>query len=85
MTYLSTTEVAAIEGCTTRYVRQLAQRGKIDCIYADEAANNRVEYRFPLTALSEKEQLCYENRRRKELGLSLSPRRKKQPPPTRSR
>ena len=69
MTYLSTAEVAEIKGCTPRYVRQLAQKGKIDYITADEAANNRTEYRVPLSALSEREQLKWEEQQRRKLGL----------------
>ena len=75
MTYLSTAEVAEIKGCTQRYVRKLAQKGKNDYITAHEeatkrlAANNRTEYRVPLSALSESEQIAYENKQRRSLGL----------------
>lgn len=69
MTYLSTAEVAEVKGFTPQYIRRLCQNGKIDCITADEAANNRIEYRVPLSALTESEQIAYENRQRRSLGL----------------
>ncbi len=77
MTYLSTAEVAELKGCTPRYVRQLAQSGKIDCVTTEAAANNRTEYRVPLSALSEREQIAYENKQRRSLGLETVPVPKK--------
>lgn len=73
MTYLSTAEVADIKGCTLRYVQQLAKTGKLRCETIETAANNRLEYRVPLSALSEREQLAYENRQRRKLGLEPVP------------
>ena len=81
MTYLSTAEVADVKGCTPQYVRRLCQVGKIEVVHKESAANNRTEYLVPLSALSEKEQLCYENRRRKELGLAPLPAPKKESKP----
>lgn len=80
MTYLSTAEVAEIKGCTPQYVRRLAQHGKIEHMTVAAAGNNRTEYCFPLSALSEREQLSYENRRRRELGLSPLPEKKNPEP-----
>ncbi len=69
MIYLSTAEIAEIKGCSLRYVQQMLKDGKIDCITADKATNNRTEYRIPLTALSEHERIAYENKQRRSLGL----------------
>ncbi|MDE7362861.1 MAG: MerR family transcriptional regulator, partial [Oscillospiraceae bacterium] len=73
MTYLTTAEVAELKGCTARYVRQLAQSGKLEHMEKDSAANNRTEYVFPLAALPEKLQIKYENKKRCELGLEPMP------------
>lgn len=73
MTYLTTAQVAELKGCTARYIRQLAQSGKLEHIEKDNAANNRIEYVFPLTALPEKLQLKWENKQRGELGLEPVP------------
>lgn len=69
MTYLSTAEVAEIKGYTPQYIRRMCQKGEITCETADKAANNRIEYRVPLSALSESEQIAYENKQRHSLGL----------------
>ena len=69
MTYLSTAEVAEIKGCSLRYVQQLVQNGKLIGETKDNAANNRIEYQVPLTALSEREQLKWEEHQRQKLGL----------------
>lgn len=69
MTYLSTAEVAEVKGCSLRHVQQLVKSGRMDCITADKAANNRTEYRVPLSALTESEQIAYENKQRRSLGL----------------
>lgn len=69
MTYLSTAEVAEIKGCTPQYVRRLVQNGKLMGETKDNAANNRIEYQVPLTALSEREQLKWEAQQRQKLGL----------------
>lgn len=73
MEYLTTAEVAELKGCTARYVRQLAQNGKLEHMEKDSAANNRTEYVFPLAALPEKLQIKYENKKRGELGLEPVP------------
>ena len=69
MTYLTTAEVAELKGCTPQYVRRLCQNGSIESITSDISANNRTEYRVPLTALSEKLQLKWEEQQRRKLGL----------------
>lgn len=73
MEYLTTAQVAELKGCTARYVRQLAQNGKLEHIERDSTANNRIEYVFPLSSLPEKLQIKWENRKRSELGLEPVP------------
>lgn len=73
MEYLTTAQVAELKGCTARYVRQLAQNGKLEHIEKDGAANNRTEYVFPLASLPEKLQIKWENKQRGELGLEPVP------------
>ena len=69
MTYLSTAEVAEIKGCSLQYVQKCAKDGKISAEVKDTAANNRIEYQVPLSALSEREQLKWEAQQRQKLGL----------------
>ncbi len=73
MEYLTTAQVAELKGCSIRYVQQLAQTGKLEHVEKDNAANNRVEYVFPITALPEKLQIKWENKQRNELGLEPIP------------
>ncbi len=73
MEYLSTAQVAELKGCTARYIRQLAQSGKLEHIEKDNAANNRTEYIFPITALPEKLRIKYENKKRSALGREPFP------------
>ena len=73
MEYLTTAQVAELKGCTARYVRQLAQNGKLEHIEKDDAANNRTEYVFPLASLPEKLQIKWENKQRGKLGLEPVP------------
>ena len=68
MTYLTTAEVAELKGCSPRYVRQLVQNDVLEHIEKEDAANNRIEYLVPLTALTEKQQIKWENKKRSELG-----------------
>ena len=73
MTYLTTAEVAELKGCSPRYVRQLVQNDVLEHIEKEDAANNRIEYLVPLTALTEKQQIKWENKKRSELGLEPVP------------
>ena len=73
MNYLTTAQVAEVKGCSPRYVRQLAQNGKLEHIEKEQAANNRCEYLFPLSALTEREQIRWENQQRNKLGLEPVP------------
>ena len=73
MTYLTTAQVAELKGCSLRYVQQLARNGKLEHIEKDNAANNRMEYVFPLSALPEKLRIKWENKQRSELGLEPVP------------
>lgn len=69
MTYLTTAEVAELKGCSLQYVQKCIKEGKIEASVRENAANNRTEYRVPLTALTEKQQIKWENKKRSELGL----------------
>lgn len=73
MEYLTTAQVAELKGCSLRYVQQLAQSGKLEHIEKDNAANNRIEYVFPLASLPEKLQIKWENKQRGKLGLEPVP------------
>lgn len=77
MTYLSTAEVAEVKGCSLQYIQKCVKDGKIKAETKVNAANNRTEYRVPLSALSEREQIAYENKQRRSLGLELVPAPKK--------
>ena len=68
-TYLTTAEVAELKGCSLRYVQQLVHQGKLEHTEKEDATNNRIEYLVPLTALSEKLQLKWEEQQRRKLGL----------------
>ncbi len=67
--YLTVAEVAGLRECTVRHARRLCQNGKLKCDTSVNASNNRIEYRIPLPALSEKEQRRWANEQRKKLGL----------------
>lgn len=73
MTYLSTAEVAEIKGCSLQYVQKRIKDGKIAATTSRKAANNRLEYSVPLSALTAKEQIRWENKKRRELGLEPVP------------
>lgn len=73
MNFLTTAQVAEVKGCTPQYIRRLAQTGKLDHVEKEQAANNRCEYLFPLSALTEREQLRWENQQRNKLGLEPVP------------
>ena len=68
-TYLTTAEVAELKGCSLRYVQQLVHQGKLEHTEKEDATNNRIEYLVPLTALSKKLQLKWEEQQRRKLGL----------------
>ncbi len=73
MEYLTTAEVAELKGITERHVRRLCQSDKLEHTEKDDAANNRTEYLVPLAALTEKQQIKWENKKRGELGLEPVP------------
>jgi len=73
LNFLTTAQVAEVKGCTPQYIRRLAQTGKLEHIEKEQAANNRCEYLFPLSALTEREQLRWENQQRNKLGLEPVP------------
>lgn len=55
---ISTAELATIKGCTPRYIRQLAQTGKLPFTEKADAANNRKRK----TKISLKNQPFFNNR-----------------------
>lgn len=67
---VSTAELATIKGCTPRYIRQLAQTGKLPFTEKADAANNRKEYLFDIDQMDEKIRERYYNSKRKELEIA---------------
>ena len=69
-TMVTTAELAEIKGCTARYVRQLAQNGKLPATEKADAANNRKEYLFDIDQMDEQTRRRYYNDKRRELDLA---------------
>ena len=67
---ISTAELATIKGCTPRYIRQLAQTGKLPFTEKADAANNRKEYLFDIDQMDEKIRERYYNSKRKVLDIA---------------
>lgn len=67
---ISTAELATIKGCTPRYIRQLAQTGKLPFTEKADAANNRKEYLFDIDQMDEQTRRRYYNDKRRELDIA---------------
>ena len=67
---ISTAELATIKGCTPRYIRQLAQTGKLPFTEKADAANNRKEYLFDIDQMDEQTRRWYYNDKRRELDIA---------------
>ena len=68
--FITSIELAELKGCTPRYIRRLAQDGKIPHIDKENAANNRKEYLFDIDLMDDKIRQKYYNKKRSELGIS---------------
>lgn len=69
MDCLKVAEVAALKGCTERYIRKQIYTNQLNAIELPEASNNRKEYGIPIDALPENLKSKYYVRKRSELGL----------------
>ena len=69
MDCLKVAEVAALKGCTERYIRKQIYNNKLNAIELSEASNNRKEYGIPIDTLPENLKSKYYARKRSELGL----------------
>ncbi|MGN1119929.1 MAG: Mu transposase C-terminal domain-containing protein, partial [Oscillospiraceae bacterium] len=65
-----------------QYVQKCIKDGKLTAEKKEKAANNRLEYIVPVSALSESEQIAWENRQRKAAGLKPIEKAAKNPPST---
>lgn len=75
MIYLTVKEVAEFSGLSERHIRRLAANGDINCAL-DAGKNNQLYYRFPITALTEQQQLKYYKQRNIQIPEEMLAKRK---------
>ena len=71
MEYLTVKEVAELKGCTARYIKRIAQQGKIEAVQELNPDNNCMQYKIPITSLPENLQLKYYSKVKNEAQLCL--------------
>ena len=71
MEYLTVKEVAELKGCTARYIKRIAQQGKIEAVQELNPDNNCMQYKIPITSLPENLQLKYYGKVKNEAQLCL--------------
>ncbi|MCM1525525.1 MAG: Mu transposase C-terminal domain-containing protein, partial [Ruminococcus sp.] len=67
--YLTVKEVAELKGCSVRYIQSCVSKGKIESVRERSADNNCIQYKIPVSSLSEELKEKYYKQQRENLGL----------------
>lgn len=80
MDCLTVKEVAELKECSVQYLQRLIKQGRIEAIAENNPLNNRLQYKIPVSSLSEELKEQYYKQQRE--GLGLLPELKAAPEPT---
>lgn len=69
MEFLTVKELAALKGCSVRYIKRIAQEGKLEAIQELNPDNNCMQYKIPVSALPDDLKEKYYRQKQAELGL----------------
>lgn len=72
MEYLTVKEVAALKGCSERYIKTLCSQGKLQAT-SMKSCKNRMKYMIPVSSLPDDLKSRYYGRLKKEAGIMTEP------------
>lgn len=67
--FLTVKEVAELKGCSERYIQNCISKGKLEAIQDVCGQNNCMQYKIPVSALSDELKGKYYKEKQRELGL----------------
>lgn len=69
MDFLTVKEVAELKGCSERYIQNCISKGKLEAIQDVCGQNNCMQYKIPVSALSDELKGKYYKEKQREMGL----------------